>query len=79
MRDSKTVEVPINTSKFKWKIFKEEEARKLNIQLLKLDEDKAMLLIDLAYIPHGMCIADYLDWIQDTGVALNLTEPKSHQ
>ena len=66
----------VNTAKFKWKILDEKEAKKLHIQILKVNDNKTMLVADLAYMPKNVCVADYIDWIQETGIALNLTLPE---
>ena len=64
--------IPADTSKFKWVILDSEKAKKYNIMLAKLDEKgDAMLLIDIAYIPDGMDIDDYIRFLENTGIILN--------
>ena len=60
----------------RWRILKEKEAEKYHIQLIKIGDDKALLSIDLAYIPQNMSIVEYLNWLRETGVILNFT-PKT--
>ena len=66
-------EIEACTDNFKWVILDEARAKKLHIQLIKITKDKALLLVDLTYIPPNMYILDYLEWIQETGIVLNLS------
>lgn len=62
--------------RFRWVILDKDRADKFNISLIKLDDDKTLLSIDIAFIPQYMSILEYIEWIQDTGIVLNLSLKK---
>lgn len=69
---SEKTEIPAKVDNFKWVILKEDEAKKLNLGLVKIDEDKCALLVDLYKIPAEMTVVEYLDFIEDTGIVFNV-------
>ena len=61
------------TKNFQWRILNEEEANKYHIELIELTEGRALLSIDAAYIPSGMSFEEYIKFIQDTGIVMNMS------
>ena len=54
-----------------WKILDEDGAKKLGIKLIK-SEDGEYMMVDMAYIPKGLTIEEYIDMIQKNKIVLNL-------
>ena len=63
---------------YRWRILKDKEAEKYHIQIVKIDEGRAVLNINVAYIPENMSIVTYLNWLRETGVILNYTDRAKH-
>ena len=63
---------------YRWRILKDKETEKYHIQIVKIDDDRAVLNIDVAYIPQNMSIVEYLNWLRETGVILNFTPKTTH-
>lgn len=71
-------DTPVPTDNCRWHILNDKEAEKYHLRLIKIGEDKALLSINLAYIPRNMSIVTYLDWLRETGVILNFTPKTTH-
>ena len=64
------------TQNFHWAIFDDDEAGKKHIQLLKVENGEGIILLDLAYIPYNMSVDQYIEMIEETGIAVNLSKNK---
>lgn len=54
----------------RWKIVNKKKGRKLHISEIP----DGVLSVDLSYIPNGMTISEYLQFIQDTGIVIRYDE-----
>ena len=61
----------VDTSKFNWMILDEEKAKELHIDIIKIDENHAIISADIAFIPDGVSIEEYYDYLQETGILIN--------
>ena len=68
-----TMDIPAYIPKTKWVILNPEEANKRKLKLLSIDDETTLLSIDIAYIPSGMTISEYLDMIQKYGIVIQFT------
>lgn len=55
--------------KYKWQIIKKDEAELLGISIAYPDE-AGLLVVDMRSIPSGMCLEEFVDYIQDNGIVL---------
>ena len=56
--------------KVKWKIMDADRAKERRLELTKIDDDNALLSINLRYIPIGMTITDFIENIIQTGIVI---------
>ena len=54
-----------------WMILDEEKAKELHIDIIKIDENHAIISADIAFIPDGVSIEEYYDYLQETGILIN--------
>ena len=54
-----------------WMILDEEKAKELHIDIIKIDENHAIISADIAFIPDGVSIEEYCDYLQETGILIN--------
>lgn len=52
------------------KIIDIDRAKELGIEELKVDEEKGLLMINIAVIPHNFSVESYLDYLVDNNVIL---------
>jgi len=64
--DGGNAEIP----KYKWRILKKEEAARLKLELVTIDEDRTLLVINLDDIPQGWELGGFLDFITRNGIVL---------
>lgn len=55
---------------YKWKIIDAEKASKYSISLINVDESNVLLSIDVANIPYGMSVYDFIEMLERTGVVV---------
>ena len=61
-----TTELP----KMKWRILDYDKAKEMKLQVLNLNEDIALLQINLDDIPRGVSIDDWITTIINEGIAI---------
>lgn len=62
--------------KKRWIILDTKKAKEMHIELAKIDDSHALLCIDCFYVPKGMSMDEFMDYIQNAGIVVNDTEGK---
>ena len=45
-------------------IHNEEKAKEYNVAVLKIDNDRSILVADIAYVPENISLEKYLDYLK---------------
>lgn len=53
-----------------WHILDRERAQEQKLELIDLGNGRTLLAINICNIPQGMSIADYIEFIQRTGIVV---------
>lgn len=61
-----TTELP----KIKWRILDYDKAKEMKLQVLNLNEDIALLQIDVNDIPRGVSIVDWITTVINEGIVI---------
>ena len=63
----------LDLKSMRWKIIDKEEADQYDLKILEVGSN-TLLEINLKYMPYGMSIEDYVEWIQKEGIALKIED-----
>lgn len=61
-------EIITDLPKVKWKILDIEKAKEAKIRLMDINEETTFLEMNLANIPKGITIIDWIETLLDTGI-----------
>ena len=55
----------LNLDNCHWAILDEKKAKELHIDIIKIDENHAIINADIAFIPNGISIEKYCNYLQE--------------